>query len=327
MKIIFIILATSMVVSLSGCKHHKESNATINKAMGVLEEMYNLQVKEGEIEGTLTLPEEKNFDTVAIIIAGSGPTDRDGNNLTVGENNCLKMIAHSLGKEGIATLRYDKRGIGESQSLVERKEDLIFTNHIDDLNLWIDKLGKDNRFKNIVIIGHCEGALIGAESTVEKDIKGYISIAGVGENGADALERQLKALNEQIYEQGRPILEDLKMGKLTNNPPREFEPLFRPSMQPYLISWFKHDPCKVIEKIQVPILIIQGANDFQVTVEDAKKLKEGNPESKLVIIDNMNHMLKDAPKDRKGNLETYCDPELPLNTKLVEEIVSFIKGL
>lgn len=316
-KILFIILSLIMIFTISGCAQEKE----------LLEEDYNLEVKNGEVKGTIIIPNEIEFDTVAIIIAGSGPTDRNGNNPIIGENNSLKMLAHSLAEEGIAALRYDKRGIAASQSLVEKEEDLIFENYIEDVNLWVDKLQKDGRFKNIVIIGHSEGALIGAVSTLEKNVKGYVSLAGAGENAVDVLERQLKAQSEEIYNYSKPILDDLRNGKVTENTPKELDSLFRKSVQPYLISWFKYDPAEVIGKIKVPVLIIQGENDLQVTIEDAKKLEEGNPESKLVLIEKMNHILKDAPKDQKGNFETYSDPNLPLNSKLIEEIVSFIKGL
>ncbi len=327
MKFVYVILVVIMVINLIGCTKPVKSDITIYREEEIIEENYNLVVKEGEIDGTLTLPLENDFDTVAIIIAGSGPTDRDGNNPVGGDNYCLKMLAHSLGQQGIATLRYDKRGVGESQRLLEKEEDLVFDNYIGDLNLWIDKLNNDLRFKNVVIIGHSEGALIGAASTLQRDVKGYISISGSGENAADALERQLKGQSEVIYQHCRPILEDLKIGKLTNNPSSELESLFRTSVQPYLISWFKYDPCKVISEIQVPILLLQGENDLQVTVEDAKKLKEVNLQCKLVVIENMNHILKDAPKDIKGNLETYSDPKLPINRELVEEITFFIKAL
>lgn len=327
MKFVYIVFIALMVISLIGFAKSVKSNAEIYSYNEIIEEIYNLIVKEGEIEGTLTLPLKEDFDTVAIIIAGSGPTDRNGNNPVVGDNNCLKMIAYSLGEQGIASLCYDKRGVGESQSLVEKEEDLVFDDYIEDLNLWIDKLSKDNRFKNIVIIGHSEGALIGAIATLQRNVKGYISISGSGENASYALERQLKAKSEVIYEYCRPILENLKIGKLTNNPSSELQSIFRTSVQPYLISWFKYDPCKVICRIEVPILIIQADNDLQVTVEDAKKLKDVSPQSKLVIIENMNHILKNVKKDTKCNLKSYCDPKLPLDRELVEEIVCFIKGL
>lgn len=326
-KRIFILLSVVMIISFSGCTQKNQTSIDNDKGKYIVEEDYNLKVKEGKIKGTLTVPKEKDFDTVAIIIAGSGPTNRDGNSAVSGDNNSLKMLAHSLGEEGIASLRYDKRGIAESQSLIEKEEDLIFEDYIEDVNLWIDKLKEDDRFKKVVVIGHSEGALIGAVSSSEKDVNGYVSIAGVGYNAADTLERQLKSQSEEAYKQSLLIIKDLKEGKLTNNPPKELESLFRPSVQPYLVSWFKYDPFEVIGKVKVPVLILQGENDLQVTVDDARRLKEGKSKSKLVIIDKMNHILKDAPKDDKGNLKTYSDPDLPLNEVLVREVVSFIKEL
>lgn len=326
-KIILILLSVVMIASLSSCSPKEQSSTENDEKDYIIEQNYDLKVKEGEIKGTLALPKEKDFDTVAIIIAGSGPTDRDGNSTISGDNNSLKMLAHSLGGEGIASLRYDKRAAAESQSLIETEEDLIFEDYIEDVNLWIDKLKEDDRFKKIVVIGHSEGALVGAESSSEKDVDGYVSIAGVGYNAADTLERQIQSQSDEVYEQSFPIIEGLRQGKVTSNPPKELESLFRPSVQPYLISWFKYDPFEVIGEVKVPVLILQGDNDLQVTVDDAKRLKEGKPEGKLVIIDNMNHILKDAPRDDKGNLKTYKDPNLPLNETLVTEITSFIKEL
>lgn len=326
-KLIFIILALAMVISFSGCSQKEKPKTDDTKKEKLVEEDYNLEVEGGELKGTIAIPKEREFDTIAIIIAGSGPTDRNGNNPVAGDNNSLKMLAYSLAEEGIASIRYDKRGIAASQSLLGKEEDLVFENYIEDVNLWVDKLEKDDRFKNIVIVGHSEGALIGSVSSVEKDIQAYVSIAGVGENAADTLERQLKAQSEEAYNLSKSILDNLRIGKLTENPPKELDSLFRESVQPYLISWFKYDPSEVIGKIEVPVLIIQGENDLQVTVDDAKKLKEANPESKLVLIDKMNHILKDAPKDQAGNMETYNNADLPLNKELVKEISSFIKGL
>lgn len=326
-KIILILLSTFILVSLSSCSQKDKTSTENVEKNYIIEESYNLKVKEGEVKGTLAIPKEKDFDTVAIIIAGSGPTNRDGNSAVSVDNNSLKMLASSLGEDGIATLRYDKRGIAESQSLIEGEEDLIFEDYIEDVNLWIDKLKEDERFKKVVVIGHSEGALIGAASSIEKDVDGYVSIAGVGYNAADTLERQLRSQSGEAYEQSLPIIKDLKQGKLTDNPPKELESLFRSSIQPYLISWFKYDPYEVIGKLKIPVLILQGDNDLQVTVDDAKRLKEAKPESKLVIIDDMNHILKNAPRDDKGNMKTYNDPKLPLNEKLVIEIVTFIKEL
>lgn len=310
--IVFTIVLTSL---LSGC--------SIGGNL-YMEEKYNLEVDGGTIYGTLTIPKEKGIYPVAIIHAGSGPTDRDGNNSIAGDNNSLKMVAQSLGDAGIASVRYDKRGIAESMELIEKEEDLIFEDYINDLNLWVEKLRADSRFNKIFIIGHSEGALIGAQSAVDSKVDGFISLAGVGFSAYDTLKRQLSVQPKEITDITTPILEELYNGNIVEEIPQDLYALFRPSVQPYLISWFKYEPVEVYKNIEAPILIIQGDNDIQVTVEDAEALHSAK-ESKLVIIKGMNHVLKDAPRDVQGNLDTYKDPKLELNEELKKEIIEFIK--
>jgi len=100
--------------------------------------------------------------------------------------------------------------------------------------------------------------------------------------------------------------------------------LFRPSVQPYMISWFKCDPQTEIAKLKKPALIVQGTTDIQVGVDDAKRLQTAKSDAKLVIIEGMNHIFKDAEADRMKNLQTYNQPDLPVNTQLIEAISSFI---
>lgn len=317
MKRIFITAILFSLV-LTGCS----MDEPLDNDNFILEE-YNLEVKEGNIYGTLTLPKDDGPFPVALIIQGSGPTDRDGNSTIGGKNNSLKMLAEALANEGIASVRYDKRGIGASMDLVEKEEDLLFEDYIEDAILWADKLQKDNRFDEIYIIGHSEGALIGAAAASKTNIQGFISIAGMGKSPYDTLVRQLENQPGDIFERSLPILDELKKGNLVHNPPKDLAPLFRESVQPYLISWFKYDPKEVISNVKAPILIIQGDNDIQVTVEDAIILNNA-VDSDLIIIKGMNHILKDAPKDEKGNLETYNKPDLPLNSEVARDIINFI---
>ncbi len=316
--VIIIILASTI-----GCTKKDTTENTIE----FIEEEYNLEVAEGNIYGTLTLPKEGNNFPVAIIIAGSGPTDRDGNNPIGGKNNSLKMVAEALAKDGIASLRYDKRGVGESQSLVKKEEDLVFEDYIDDVVRWVDKLRTDKRFNKVIIIGHSEGALIGATAAYKSNVDGFVSVAGMGYSAYDTLKRQLKDQPGDIYEKSLPLLDTLKEGNLIFNPPQELYVLFRPSVQPYMISWFKYDPVVEISNVKAPILILQGDNDIQVQVSDAEMLHEGNPNSKLVIVKGMNHVLKDAPTDIEGNMATYSNPDLQLNEEFITEIIGFIKGI
>ena len=314
-KRIFVLSIILLLIALTGCSKGGSK---------IKEEKFNLDVEGGTIYGTLTLPKGKEIQSIALIHAGSGPTDRDGNSSIGGDNNSLKMLAEALGDAGIASVRYDKRGIAASMALIEKEDDLIFEDYINDLNLWVEKLREDSRFNKIYIIGHSEGALIGAQSAADSKVDGFISLAGVGFSAYDTLKRQLSVQPKEVTDVTNPILEELYNGNTVDNIPQELYSLFRPSVQPYLISWFKYDPVEVYKRIEAPILILQGDNDVQVTVEDAKELHSAK-ESKLVIIEGMNHILKNAPRDPQGNLDTYKDPDLPLNEELVKEIVEFIR--
>jgi len=322
--IIIFVLIFAFIFALTGCNDKSQNEDEAN--LHYIEEEYNLDVDKGKIYGTLMMPKDREGSTVALIIAGSGPTDRNGNNSSM-KNNSLKMIAEALAKEGISSVRFDKRGIGESASLVEKEEDLVFEDYVNDVVGWIEKLKKDNRFNKVVVIGHSEGALIGAVAVNNTDVDGFVSIAGVGYSAYETLERQLKAQSQQVFEICKPIMDELMKGNLVDDVPEGLYSLFRPSVQPYLISWFKYDPVEEISKVEEPVLIIQGDNDIQITVEDANRLYEGNPESKLVIIEGMNHILKDAPEDREGNIATYSNPTLPLNERFVKELINFINEL
>lgn len=322
--IIIFVLIFAFIFALTGCNDKSQNEDEAN--LHYIEEEYNLDVDKGKIYGTLMMPKDREGSTVALIIAGSGPTDRNGNNSSM-KNNSLKMIAEALAKEGISSVRFDKRGIGESASLVEKEEDLVFEDYVNDVVGWIEKLKKDNRFNKVVVIGHSEGALIGAVAVNNTDGDGFVSIAGVGYSAYETLERQLKEQSQQVFEICKPIMDELMKGNLVDDVPEGLYSLFRPSVQPYLISWFKYDPVEEISKVEEPVLIIQGDNDIQITVEDANRLYEGNPESKLVIIEGMNHILKDAPEDREGNIATYSNPTLPLNERFVKELINFINEL
>lgn len=287
-------------------------------------EEYNLEIEDGTLYGTLTLPPGEEKSPVALIFQGSGPTDRDGNNTIAGENNSLKMLAISLAKEGIASLRYDKRGIGESMDIIQNEEDLIFEDYIDDGVKWMEHLKKDERFNEHYIIGHSEGSLIGGVVARDTNVDGYISIAGVGTPAYSALERQLQQLPQYLYDKSVNIMNELKQGNLVSDVPKDLEDVFRRSVQPYLISWFKYDPVAILKKINAPILILQGDNDLQVTVDDAELLKEAS-DGDLLIIEKMNHVLKDSPRNKKKNIKMYNKPEEPLHPELKETIIEFIK--
>lgn len=281
-----------------------------------------LNTPTGTIYGTLQVPLTEQEMPVALIIAGSGPTDRNGNNPAM-KNNSLKMLADSLQAHGIASLRYDKRGIAESTDAGPDESELRFENYIDDAIAWVEKLRADKRFGKIFIIGHSEGSLIGMIAAEKAAAAGFISLAGAGFKASDILKTQLASQPEPIKSTCYSSIDSLEAGKTFSDVNPLLYSLFRPSVQPYLISWFKYDPCSELRKLAEPVLIIQGTTDIQVSMNDAENLKNAKPDATLAVIEGMNHILKDAPADRQANIASYSDPSLPLNAELVVNILEF----
>ena len=284
----------------------------------------------GTLYGTLELPASKPPFPVALLISGSGPTDRDGNSrLLPGKNNSLKVLAERLASQGIASLRYDKRGIGESKTVGLKEEDLRFEAYVGDAVRWGQYLRKDNRLRVLVIIGHSEGSLIGMLAARSLPADGYISIAGAGRPGGQIILLQLRSqsIPPDLMKQVEDIVSALEQGRTVDSIPPGFAALFRASVQPYLISWFRYDPAKEIAKLTMPALILQGTTDMQASVSEANLLAGANPKAKLVVIEGMNHILKEVPEGRDKQIASYSDPSLPLAAKLLDEISRFIASL
>lgn len=284
-----------------------------------------LKTETGDINGTLFSSETNSNSVVALIICGSGPTDRNGNNPQM-QNNSIKYLAEDLSLAGISSVVYDKRGVAASAKAAKNERDLRFSTYVDDAKLWVDMLSKN--YKRVVIIGHSEGALIAVLAALNNPkVTHLVSIAGVGRPADEILKAQLKIQPKQITDIAFPIIDSLKKGVLVNGVPAAFNALFRPSVQPYMISWFKIDPTVEIAKIKVPSLIIQGTTDIQVSVQDADLLAKAQPKAKKVIIQNMNHVLKEcSTKDNFVQNQYYTNPSMKNIPQLSSEIVTFILG-
>ncbi|MFB0498178.1 pimeloyl-ACP methyl ester carboxylesterase [Mucilaginibacter sp. OAE612] len=279
----------------------------------------------GSISGTLAMPKDANGKVpLVLIIAGSGPTDRDGNSPKLGLHaNVYKMIANELGKKGIASLRYDKRLVGQSTTSIKENE-IRFEDYVEDAAALLNMLSSDERFSRIIILGHSEGSLVGMMASLDEPIKGFISVAGAGDSADKILTEQMKAQPAFISEGFNRMLDSLKRGKTTDNIDPALYFIARPSIQKYLMSWFRYNPQREIRKVKAPILIIQGTTDLQVTVGDAEKLKKAKSDAILDIIPNMNHVLKEAPADKEKNKATYNEPDLPLKPEFVTAITNFV---
>lgn len=304
---------------------------SVSNAQSFREEEVILPVENGNLGGVIMIPEGKKRQKfpVVMIIQGSGPTDKDGNSAGAsGKNNALKMLAEALAEQGIASLRFDKRGMGLSQSAGKQEQNLVFDDFVTDAGLWFDYLLKQKRFTKVGIAGHSQGSLIGMLVAQEKPTSVFVSIAGPSLGIGETIMGQLKsnpANPPAVIDQAKSIMEELKKGNKVSDIPSYFASLFRPSIQPFMSSWLKYDPQEEFKKMSIPSMVVNGTTDIQVTMEDANRLKQANPDTRMIIIDGMNHVLKNAPKDRNANIATYSNPDLPLNPDFKLVVTSFFK--
>lgn len=300
------------------------------QAAGV-EENVELVVNDSiRIRGTLLLPEGTASRAVpmVILVAGSGPTDRDGNNPQM-ENNSLRMTAEGLAGQGIATLRYDKRGIGASKVAGLQEEQLRFEDYVDDLKGWVARYADDPRFSSVVVLGHSEGSLVAlAAASDNPQVDGLVSVAGAGRRADRLLKEQLGHQSPLLLAAAAPMIDSLQAGhRLGREIPPQWSSLFRPSVQPYLISWFGYDPAQLIARVACPVLVVQGDKDLQVSLADADSLCAARPSARQAVIRGMNHVLKQTDTlDRQAQLiKTYMDPTLPLHPEFVPLVAAFVR--
>ncbi|MGR6496681.1 alpha/beta fold hydrolase [Pseudomonas fulva] len=294
----------------------------------VLHRPIDLDTGQGVLHGSLLLPQQDMPPPVVLIIAGSGPTDRDGNNPAGGRVDNLKRLALLLANANIASVRYDKRGVAASQPATPDERDLSVERYVADVVAWGHKLKADPRFGPLILIGHSEGALIASLAAEQAGASAVISLAGSGRPMAEVVREQLaERLPPAHLARGSALLDRLEAGQTSLDVPAPLRQVFRPSVQPYLITLFRQDPAAAFARLSMPALIVQGRNDVQVDVADAQKLKDAKPDAHLVLIEGMNHMLRISPKDMSEQRESYQNPQLPLARELGEQIVAFIRQL
>ncbi len=294
----------------------------------VLHRPIDLDTGQGVLHGSLLLPQQDTPPPVVLIIAGSGPTDRDGNNPAGGRVDNLKRLALLLANANIASVRYDKRGVAASQPATPDERDLSVERYVADVVAWGHKLKADPRFGPLILIGHSEGALIASLAAEQAGASAVISLAGSGRPMAEVVREQLaERLPPAQLARGSALLDRLEAGQTSLDVPAPLRQVFRPSVQPYLITLFRQDPAAAFARLSMPALIVQGRNDVQGDVADAQKLKDAKPDAHLVLIEGMNHMLRISPKDMSEQRESYQNPQLPLARELGEQIVAFIRQL
>ena len=277
------------------------------------------------LQGTLLAPSTQTR-AVAVILPGSGPTDRNGDSPAGIAAGTYRLLAEGLAGHGVATVRIDKRGVARSAPAAGAEADLRFTHYVEDAQAWAAEGARLTGQPCAWLIGHSEGALVALAAAQDGDgICGLVLLSGAGRPARVVLEEQLgPQLPEPLRTQAFSALAELEAGRTVADAPPALAALLRPSVQPYLISWLALDPAALIAECDAPVMIGQGSTDLQTTETDARALAAAQPSARLVIWAGVNHLLKTAPADRAANLATYSDPSLPLAPGVVEDVAGFI---
>ena len=291
-----------------------------------------LPAQPAPLHGTLLAPQSAT--AVAVILPGSGPTDRDGNSPIGVSASTYRLLAEGLAAQGIATVRIDKRGIAASAAAGPAETDLRFDAYVADARAWADEAAGRAGKPCAWLIGHSEGALIalkaveGGDGPESSKVCGLILLSGAGRPAGAVIREQLAALPEPMKAQAFSALTELEAGRTVADTPPALAALFRPSVQPYLISWLPLDPAVLIAAYGGPVFIGQGTADIQVGVADAQALAAAAaaPQATLKLWDGVNHVLKTAPADRAANIAAYSNPDLPLAPDVVEDVAAFIQA-
>ncbi|MGO8693977.1 MAG: serine aminopeptidase domain-containing protein [Rectinemataceae bacterium] len=297
------------------------------------ESSYLLDTGRGVLPGTLLLPPGNGPFPLVLILAGAGTADRDGNNYAVpGKNDALRLLAEALRDRGIASLRYDKRGAGESYYLVTKEEDLRFDDYVSDAVVALAALAAlraDRRFSRLVVAGHTEGALVAAAALLAPGaprVEGLALLCASGKSAVETVEAAVAAAPPALKAEGAAIMAALRAGRTYPHPSGYFADFFRPSFQPYLASWFRYDLKTELPADKAPVLLVQGNRDFQTTLADFDVLVRARPDAAAYVLPGMNHALKEVGPDLDENYRAFTDPSFPLAPQLADTLAAFAKG-
>ena len=274
------------------------------------------------INGTLLLPNGVTKPNLAIIIAGSGPTDRDGNQNFLKTNN-LKKLAVGLTKQDIATFRYDKRIVKQIRKGNVDKN-MMFDDFVTDAISVVEYFRNSDAYNKIYIIGHSQGSLVGLLAARDR-ADGFISLAGAGQSIDMVITEQVIKTAPMFKDDTIRIFDVLKEGKTTKDYPIALSSIFNLDVQPFIRNWMKYNPQTEIAKLEIPILIINGTKDLQVSEAEAKLLHEAAKSSTLKIIENMNHVLVTIEGDDLENSKSYNESGRKLAEGLLNGLTQFIK--
>jgi uncharacterized protein len=280
------------------------------------------KISVGLIEAVLTVPPNVERPPVALLIAGSGSTDHDGNGPDI-KPATLKKLSEQLLARNIATLRYDKRGAGGWKPEFGRPEDFRFKDYVDDAASLVNYLRSGGKFSRLVLVGHSEGGLVAILTARRVPIDRLVLLVTAARRQGDLLKAQLekKQLAPDVLEPITKAIDAIMAGQIVDPPPRGLP--IEPSMQPGIASAFTADPIDPLKQIEQPTLIIGGGRDRQVARLDFIALSAAAPVAKTLWLPDMNHVLVDVD-DEADDLKAYTQPERPLDPAMIDAVAAFI---
>jgi alpha-beta hydrolase superfamily lysophospholipase len=285
----------------------------------------------GQLAGTLLLPDSRGPWPAALLIAGSGPTDRDGNNPLGVTAAPYRLLAQGLAARGVSTVRIDKRGMFGSRAAIANANLVTIADYAADAHAWAKAARKATGARCVWLLGHSEGGLVALAAGQDKtDLCGIISVSAAGRKLGTIIREQLAAnpANAPLIPAAHTALARLEARQRFNNAdiPPALQPLFGEAIQLYMIDLLAYDPPRLAASLKLPLLIVQGDRDLQVNVTDADALAAAQPKARKVILPGINHLLKyvgDA--DRATNVATYANPSLPVAPAAIDAVASFVK--
>ncbi len=292
------------------------------------ETVLNAPGPQGALNGTLLSP-LTSPQHVVLMIAGSGPTDRDGNNPLGVKASTFRLLAEQLAQNGIATLRADKRGMFASAAAVPDANAVTINDYVDDVRSWITVITRRFPTAAVWLLGHSEGGIVALAAAQEEALRGVILVATPSRAPGAVLKEQLTAnpQNPLFLEQGLAVVDALEKGRHVDVSPLDpaLQGLFHPAVQGFLIDLFAYHPAQMIAALTKPVLIIQGLRDLQVPAQEAHRLQRANPRAALVLLPDTNHVLKTVKSDNPcENYAAYTNASLPLAAGVVEAIAQFL---
>lgn len=280
------------------------------------------KIRVGNIDAVLTTPPDVEHPPVALLIAGSGSTDHDGNGPQV-KPATLKKLSEQLAARKIATLRYDKRGAGGWKPEFGRPEDFRFKDYVDDAAALVSYLRSSGKFPRLVLVGHSEGGLVAILTARRVPIDRLVLLVTAARRQGDLLKAQLerKQIPPDVLQPILKAIDTIMSGQIVDPPPPGLA--IAPSMQPGIASAFTEDPVDPLKLIARPTLIVGGGRDRQVARLDFMALAAAAPLAKTLWRPEMNHVLVDVDNE-DDDLAAYNQPERTLDAGLIDSVAAFI---